>query len=53
MTEDCMMDARKENQVRTWLDVGDTEDSMADAMYKEQGCGWRKEKRGLYDERNV
>ena len=23
-----------------WLDVGATEDSMVDAMYKEQGCGW-------------
>ena len=27
--------------VRMWLEVGDTEDSMVDAMYKEQGCGWR------------
>ena len=26
--------------VRTWLEVGATEDSMVDAMYKEQGCGW-------------
>ena len=26
--------------VRMWLEVGDTEDSMVDAMYKEQGCGW-------------
>ena len=27
--------------VRMWLEVGDTEDSMVDAMYKEQKCGWR------------
>ena len=26
---------------RMWLEVGDTEDNMVDAMYKEQGCGWR------------
>ena len=24
-----------------WLEVGETEDSMVYAMYKEQGCGWR------------
>ena len=30
-----------ESGVRMWLDVGETEDSMLDAMYKEQGCGWR------------
>ena len=27
--------------VRIWLEVGETEDSMVDAMYHEQGCGWR------------
>ena len=27
--------------VRMWLEVGETEDSMLDAMYKDQGCGWR------------
>ena len=26
---------------RMWLEVEATEDSMVDAMYKEQGCGWR------------
>ena len=26
---------------RMWLEVGATEDSMVDAMYKEQGCDWR------------
>ena len=32
---------RNVSGVRMWLEVGDTEDSMVDAMYKEQGCGWR------------
>ena len=27
-----------------WLDVGETEACMMDAMYQESGCGWRKEK---------
>ena len=27
--------------VRMWLEVGETEDIMVDAMYKEQVCGWR------------
>ena len=27
--------------VRMWLEVGETENIMVDAMYKEQGCGWR------------
>ena len=27
-----------------WLEVGETEDCMMDAMYQESGCGWRKEK---------
>ena len=26
---------------RMSLEVGTTEDNMVDAMYKEQGCGWR------------
>ena len=26
---------------RMWLEVGAIEDSMVDAMYKEQGYGWR------------
>ena len=26
---------------RMSLEVGTTEDSMVDAMYKEQECGWR------------
>ena len=24
-----------------WLEVGETEDCMMDAMYQEPGCGWR------------
>ena len=27
---------------RIWLEVGKTEDCMAEAVCKEQGCGWRK-----------
>ena len=27
-----------------WLEVGATENSMVEAMFKEQGCGWRKER---------
>ena len=26
---------------RMWLEVGETEDSMVDALCKEPGCGWR------------
>ena len=32
---------RSVSGVRMWLEVGTTEDSMVDAMYKEQACGWR------------
>ena len=32
---------RNVSGVRMWLEVGETEDSMVDAMYKEKGCGWR------------
>ena len=35
-----MYDGRDVSGVRMWLEVGDKEDSMVDAMYKEQGCGW-------------
>ena len=34
-------DGRNVSGVIMWLGVGATEDSMVDAMYKEQGCGWR------------
>ena len=26
---------------RMWLEIGETEDCMAWAVCKEQGCGWR------------
>ena len=32
---------RNVSGARMWLEVEATEDSMVDAMYKEQGCGWR------------
>ena len=25
---------------RMWLDAGETDDCMMDAMYQEPGCGW-------------
>ena len=28
-------------RARMWLEVGETEDSMAEAVCKEPGCGWR------------
>ena len=36
-----LCDGRNVSGVSMWLEVGATEDSMVDAMYKEQGCGWR------------
>ena len=36
-----LYDGRNVSGARMWLEVGATEDSMVDAMYKEQGCGWR------------
>ena len=36
-----LYDGRNVSGVRMRLEVGDTEDSMVLAMYKEQGCGWR------------
>ena len=36
-----MYEGRNVSRVRMWLEVEETEDSMVDAMYKEQGCGWR------------
>ena len=32
---------RNVSGARMWLEVGATEDSMVEAMYKEPGCGWR------------
>ena len=34
-----LYNGRNVSGVRMWLEVGETEDSMVDAMYKEQGCG--------------
>ena len=36
-----LYDGRNISGVRMWLEVGDTEDCMMDAMCKEPGCGWR------------
>ena len=36
-----LCDGRNVSGVKMWLEVGDTEDRMVDAMYKEPGCGWR------------
>ena len=32
---------RNVSGARMCLEVGETGDCMLDAMYKEQGCGWR------------
>ena len=36
-----LYDGRNVSGARLWLEVGATEDSMVEVMYKEQGCGWR------------
>ena len=36
-----LYDERNVSGVRMWLEARDTEDSIVDAMYKEQGCCWR------------
>ena len=36
-----LFDGRNLSGARMWLEVGTTEDSMVEAMYKEQGCGCR------------
>ena len=36
-----------------WLEEGETEDSMVDAMYQDQDVAGGKGDRGLYDGRNV
>ena len=36
-----LYDGRNVSGARMWMEVEATEDSMVDAMYKEQGCGWR------------
>ena len=42
-----LYDGRNVSGARMWLEVGATEDSMLEALYKEQGCGWRKEKQRI------
>ena len=32
---------RNVSGARMWLEVGETEDCMMDAMYQESGCVWR------------
>ena len=32
---------RNVSGARMWLEVGATENSMVEVMYKEPGCGWR------------
>ena len=36
-----LYDGRNVSGVRMWLEVGETEDSMVDAIYQEPGCAWR------------
>ena len=36
-----LYDGRNVSGARMGLDIGATEDSMLEAMYKEPGCGWR------------
>ena len=36
-----LYDGRSVSGVSMGLEVGAPEDSMVDAMYKEQGCGWK------------
>ena len=38
-----LYDGRNVSGARMGLEVGATEDSMVEAMYKEPGCGWRSE----------
>ena len=35
-----LYDGRNVSGARMWLEVGATENSMVEAMYKEQVCGW-------------
>ena len=36
-----LYDGRNVSGVRMWQEVGETEDSMVEAIYQEQLCGWR------------
>ena len=48
-----LYDGRNVLGARMWLEVGATEDSIVDAMYKEQGVAGGRVDRGLYDGSNV
>ena len=48
-----LYDGRNVSVARIWLEVGKTEGCMAEAVCKEQGCGWMKGGRGQYGGRNV
>ena len=41
-----LYDGRNVSGARMRLEVGATEESMVEAMYKEPGCGWRSEQLG-------
>ena len=36
-----LYDGRNVSGARMWLEVGETDDCMMDAMYQESTCGWR------------
>ena len=36
-----LYDGRNVSGARMWLEVGATEESTVEAMYKESGCDWR------------
>ena len=48
-----LYDGRNVSGARMWLEVGATEYSIVDAMYKEKGVGGGRIDKGLYDECNV
>ena len=35
-----LYDGRNVSGARMWLEVGATEESMVEEMYKKPGCGW-------------
>ena len=39
-----LYEGRNVSGARMWLEVGETEDCMAEAVCKEEGCGWRLER---------
>ena len=53
MKDRGLYDGRNVSGARMWLEVGATEDSIVDAMYKEQGVAGVRVDRGLYGGGNV